>query len=542
MITSKMPLELQLAIVGYLDPLDIFYLQLTCKHLYDLIEDSAEMVWRNCLNQHCLRNGLFWPSFAHLTTVAEYKHAATAPLRFSTAYHRASKNDSVLEKRCTRLQFPTTYTTDSMILDIHLIPGGRFLATFSDNGTMSIWDLRLAPKLEMVLSMPLECFHGVAYSNVVDCDKVHILYELDLEIPAAYTATPPEDTAMTTHEFVELSFSVEDHKFHAQSSGRFSLIRSSETQIQAHSVMGDKIISLVDDVTIVWDHKHDVYAGWKLGGVSTPSEIFCNEGYIIYITNEGVQGITFPEYVPVTNEFVTLASLAETVRTPTFSIPFERPYDLARTDSVPNLAWGSDICVPVGSDRQFVFDIRESSFTESRSGEPIPQDIINSNEFEDSQLTGTLSIHRYALKYHSQSPSSSSLSFIGTTTHTMPYEGINYPQCYPAKYLSACYYQWCDGPQSTVTVWSDPGGYVAGWPDSGHSGVFMSLVDGKERMAGGEVEIVPLVHPHEVANETFLVEKALCPATAKGVLMWAADPDSDEWEGPWEWFDLFDVV
>ncbi|KAF6745160.1 hypothetical protein DFP72DRAFT_926613 [Ephemerocybe angulata] len=541
MITSKMPLELQLAIVGYLDPLDIFHLQLTCKHLNDLVEGSAEMVWRNCLNQHCLRNGLFWPSFAHLATVAEYKHAATAPIRFSAAYHKASKNKNMLEKKGTRLQFPTTYTTDSTILDIYLIPGGRFLATFSDNGTTNVWDLRAAPTLEMVLSMPLERFHAVAYSNVVDCDKVHILYELDLEIPAAYTATPPEDTAMTTHEFVELSFSIEDHKFHAQSSGRFSLIHSSETQIQAHSVIGDKIISLIDDVTIVWDHKRDVYAGWKLEGVSTPSEIFCNEEYIIYITNEGVQGITFPEYVPVTSDFVTLASLAETVRTPTFTIPFERPYELTRTDLVPNLAWGSDICVPVGSDRHFLFDIRQSSFAVATTGDPLPPD-ADEDEFEESELTGTLTINRYALNYDPQSPSSSSLSLISTMTHSWPKELDNYPQCYPAKYLSACYYQWCDGQQSTVTVWSDPGGYAAGWPDAGHSGVFMSLLDGKEHLKGGEVQIVPLVHPHEVVNETFLVEKALCPATAKGVLMWSADPDSDEWEGPWEWFDLFDVV
>ncbi|KAF6743137.1 hypothetical protein DFP72DRAFT_1053432, partial [Ephemerocybe angulata] len=188
MLTSKMPLELQLAIVGHLDPRDIFHLQLTCRHLYDLVENSAEMAWRNCLNQNCLRNGLFWPSFAHLATVAEYKHAATAPLRFSAAYHKASKNNKMLKKKRMRLQFPAKCTTGSTILDIHFIPGGRFLATFSDSGTMDVWDLRAAPTLEMVLSMPLERFRGVAYSNVVDCDKVHILYELDLDIPASYTA------------------------------------------------------------------------------------------------------------------------------------------------------------------------------------------------------------------------------------------------------------------------------------------------------------------------------------------------------------------
>ncbi|KAF6745165.1 hypothetical protein DFP72DRAFT_1176427 [Ephemerocybe angulata] len=557
MAMTSLPPEIQFGIVGHMDPLDIFHLQLTCKSLHDLVEGSAELVWKHCLEQHCIRNCLFRPSYSHLNTASEYKQAATAPLRFTSAYARSVATGDVIDKVMTRIKFPAAYVADiDDVQEMHLIPGGRFLLTFKRE-EIGVWDIISPTRLKLVVEVPLDRFCGLEYTTVVGHDRLYIVYEVDAGMPKGYTRLGVDGSEdATTLALLELYWTA-NNTFETRSHGQLAIVHLPKTEIQTFSLIGSKLIVQLGSLTLVWDFRSDCYTGWKLLDISKPSEIFASEKHVIYVTKEGVHGVVYTDYSPVASGYVSLQASIRGFKIPSFSIRFAgRQPDIERDDNLPNKVLGPNICSLVDGTDDLIFDVRESLFYQQISDNKSydSDDSTLETEFQvsfndveyDDDVRASLQVHRYKFKYRPENPSASSLTRVSASEHAFSesQSSFEYPPQHPAWYFTADYFQRCNGPDSTVVLWTYPyEEWSPGWEDEWSNPVFISLADGKQREKDGRVTIAPLIGMEDIEAETFVQKAALCPASAKGVVMWGADPeDQDEFSGAWKWFDLFEVV
>ncbi|KAF6743133.1 hypothetical protein DFP72DRAFT_1102080 [Ephemerocybe angulata] len=534
MIFLRLPIELHLMIIGYLGPIDIFHVQLTCTALNGLIEDSSEHVWRHCLRRHIIRNDLFAPSFAHLTTAAELRHAATAPLRFASAYREAVASNSPISKTTKVLNFPANDMKDTKedIMEMYLIPGGRFLLTFKQT-SMSLWDIRSAPNVELSISTEIGAFNSMLPGRRV----FH-------------------------YRFLELRWTAE-HTFTVHHLGSLALVHNLEISmqsLQSLSIAGSRIIILLGDTTVVWDYQRNSYTGWRLMGVSSPSELFSNDRYVLYLTNEGIHGVSFLDFNPIAGGYVKMDTLFAHLESPVFSVYFkEGPYDLIGNTLLPNKVWVSDSDIPIDGETDLNIYIRESSFTlkVDRESEALPSQLrpdgrweqelpggYDIDHFADDKLYGTLHVHRYTFSYCPSTPATSALTRVSTTKHTMPpMRNSRYysAECYAVRYFSAPFYQKCDGPENAVTLWSDGGDEV--FFGEGAKPVFLSFVDDRAEGSNKQAMIVPFINPRQFVTQSWVVESEVCPASAKGVVMWEDDahdiPVQDGALGVW--LELYEI-
>ncbi|KAG6908058.1 hypothetical protein DXG01_006364 [Tephrocybe rancida] len=97
-------------------------------------------VWVDVLRKVCHTHGIFEPSFdLKKMTLSEIEHAALCPFRFGSLL--TTKRPSSIKPLATRL----LDNNDETVVDIHLIPGGRFLLTQTDELKVDLWDLGYSP-------------------------------------------------------------------------------------------------------------------------------------------------------------------------------------------------------------------------------------------------------------------------------------------------------------------------------------------------------------------------------------------------------------
>ncbi|KAG6908056.1 hypothetical protein DXG01_006362 [Tephrocybe rancida] len=133
-----MPLEILGLIQSHVDPIDILSLRQTSKYINSSTKDRS--VWIEVLRNVCCTHGVFEPSFdLKKMTQAEIEHAALCPFRFG--YLLTKRRPSYIKPRATRL----LNNDDETVVDMHLIPGGRFLLTQTDDSNIHLWDLGYSP-------------------------------------------------------------------------------------------------------------------------------------------------------------------------------------------------------------------------------------------------------------------------------------------------------------------------------------------------------------------------------------------------------------
>lgn len=143
-------------------------------------------MWRQCLRQHCVQNGLFWPSFCRFKRTTELKQTCTAGYRLYQSYQRATATDpattgetnDAISCEITPLLFLPPDLGD----DIYLAPGGRFLATFHTGKWICVWDLAQGDGLRgtgfeprLVLRHTIEIFKSSVYIDLIDDTSVFIV-------------------------------------------------------------------------------------------------------------------------------------------------------------------------------------------------------------------------------------------------------------------------------------------------------------------------------------------------------------------------------
>lgn len=117
---------------------------------------SQMIVWIDALRQMCIENSVFRPTFPLADmTLAELEYATMAPFKWLAVAARESDSPEALAGR-SRFLSPVPSETDASESDempeeddfdvrwLFLVPGGRFLITFSWRWII-VWDLGFSP-------------------------------------------------------------------------------------------------------------------------------------------------------------------------------------------------------------------------------------------------------------------------------------------------------------------------------------------------------------------------------------------------------------
>lgn len=491
---QRLPFEVELEIIEYVDVRDIISLQLTCKSLYNLIEGHSKLIWRRCLKRQCVENGLFWPTYKDLSTAAEYKHASILPILSSRAYQSATKKGKEIPHTVTKLAFPPDHSL-AALEDIYLVPGGRYLLTF-EKGWMAVWDLnppgeQLKPK-EMMHHW-VGPFDNLVCINMVDNGKLHVVLSFTGEEQPVTSSDSTIFVCISTYEFFEIEVS-DEGAFEVRSLSRFCIVHLGEEFVNVYTVLGGKVTFHVNgkdfDTTLVWDYVRNGYAGWKLGGITDICEVFSSDGHVFYINEEGLHAAKIPPLKPNDIGGVLLRVLAQDVLVPTSFYSYGVKYDIASAEQVigGDLRWG------ILEDEPLIFQIKE-------------------------HIDGMLRIHRYQFKFDATDDQKGSLKLLETSECNMT----------EYKNLASRPYQVCDN--RLAMIWAEE---VVEF-DWHVSQLFLSLsspvVDGPaaavelEKRERKELRLIPFGAHIELAKSAHAYE--FCAATGKAAILWSSeDPDT----------------
>ncbi|KAH6907994.1 hypothetical protein BKA70DRAFT_1562665 [Coprinopsis sp. MPI-PUGE-AT-0042] len=241
----KLSSEVQLAIVKHVDALGLLRLEQTCKHFFQLVNDPKAGIWRQRLRSHSTTHNLFWPSFKDLTTVQDFKGAATASLKF--AKFSAGMSDSTpLSKFKSDVQLSRDIEEGPM----HLIPGGRYVVMLEAE-QVSVVDLHAKDGEDSIVATyeterPLTVAEGcvwVAENGM----KVYILQQFTSPIKQRINSRDPCKSTTTTYTLLEFG-------------------------------LGENLQALTDDemgVTVIWNPVDNEVAALRVGclGSEAPDNI-----------------------------------------------------------------------------------------------------------------------------------------------------------------------------------------------------------------------------------------------------------------------------
>ncbi|KAJ2934103.1 hypothetical protein H1R20_g2977, partial [Candolleomyces eurysporus] len=315
--------EVQLLVIGELDVLDLIHLQQTCKSFHTLTERSVT-VWRRCLIRQSLQNVVFWPTYKDLSTSAEFKHACLKSLRFMRVYENALAKGQSIPTTKTELKFPPGILRDD-IADSYLVSGGRFLFTFEPTW-LSLWDLQATDeegRPTHLLRKHIMEYDAIIYIGTVELNKIRIIIEARSLAPVGATASvalsPQEEIQM--YEVHEVAYHPTSSTFSAETLGHLPIIcpRGSQT---LHHAIENKSVFHIRGTTLVWDVLRNEVAGWAMRPLDSIGigSLFANQGFILYIHPDGIQGVEALPLHPFEGGYVYLSSFSSTYVDSCFSL------------------------------------------------------------------------------------------------------------------------------------------------------------------------------------------------------------------------------
>ncbi|KAF9535285.1 hypothetical protein CPB83DRAFT_888015 [Crepidotus variabilis] len=167
---ADLPPELQLRILEYLEPSDVFRLRRTCKALHHVSRERT--LWISILCRLMDQNTIFEPSFSiPRMSLLQLEYAATSPDRWLRLVHRGGiqngSEEPMLLRPCHSVvlededededEDEASHSSTSIlqnILSLHLVLGGRYLITVSDLW-LAVWDLEALGRVDLTNATPL---------------------------------------------------------------------------------------------------------------------------------------------------------------------------------------------------------------------------------------------------------------------------------------------------------------------------------------------------------------------------------------------------
>ncbi|KAJ7289282.1 hypothetical protein C8J57DRAFT_428983 [Mycena rebaudengoi] len=162
---SDVPTELWIVIMSFMEPLDLLNLRMVSKALSEAARQR--IVWIDAARRICIRHELCLASFPFAEMgLRELEHIAMAPGRFASRLRRGFSDPECPgvaphhSRTLTSIDGPT-----DELLDVRLIPGGRFLVTTS-RCNVRLWDLGIGPiSLDRAVPTASKTMEGVIRST-----------------------------------------------------------------------------------------------------------------------------------------------------------------------------------------------------------------------------------------------------------------------------------------------------------------------------------------------------------------------------------------
>ncbi|KAH6905544.1 hypothetical protein BKA70DRAFT_1564956 [Coprinopsis sp. MPI-PUGE-AT-0042] len=134
------PLDIWGHVAYFVDPVDLLSLRKTCKVLYKMTQ--RRFVWLQIAKRVCFELGLFEKSFPFDDmTTGDLEHLALSPSRVG---NWVSNNDERYQGPLQTRLFSPRPSRSEAVLEIHgleLVPGGRYLITYTVLKGVYLWDL-----------------------------------------------------------------------------------------------------------------------------------------------------------------------------------------------------------------------------------------------------------------------------------------------------------------------------------------------------------------------------------------------------------------
>ncbi|KAJ3543124.1 hypothetical protein NMY22_g3251 [Coprinellus aureogranulatus] len=288
------PAEVQLIVVSHLGAKEIARLELVCKSIASLIREEENGVWKKCLRQQCLDNGLFWPTFHDLKTTEQFKEAASAPSRVLQSYRSASRTKSHLRPHVTKVTLSDDVRVQAGRLPLatkschepYLVPGGRFLLEIGDC-SITLWDIQANPSVSIAAQTHFETPHNAYYSfkayevTVLGDNQLRILLEFPEDRLSNAPTTQDHGYCTTRYELWEISFDYDTSQFKIKKLGAVALDRQSAywsgcpSFTRKNQILEDNVVfsfKFGEDhrcCTVVWDFANQTYDAWELEASET---------------------------------------------------------------------------------------------------------------------------------------------------------------------------------------------------------------------------------------------------------------------------------
>ncbi|KAH6918155.1 hypothetical protein BKA70DRAFT_1416169 [Coprinopsis sp. MPI-PUGE-AT-0042] len=152
-------------VVNFVDPRDIISIRMTCHALYELSQRPS--IWMQAARNACWDNSLLSSSFPfEKMSMGDLEHLALSPHRFCKIISenhwatRAPVQTRIFIPRASRSEGTLPIDT------VHLLPGGRYLVTGTDNKGLYLWDLGLNADVR-------PCFLPIAHAAVTADFGIH---------------------------------------------------------------------------------------------------------------------------------------------------------------------------------------------------------------------------------------------------------------------------------------------------------------------------------------------------------------------------------
>ncbi|KAF9009919.1 hypothetical protein BDQ17DRAFT_1347142 [Cyathus striatus] len=251
-----LPPDLFVHLVRYFDPQDILSIRRSCKSLQSATYERS--IWVLFLLRICSSSSVFLPSFPmESMSSKELERAVLVPEKFTSLIKQQTlQQPGSLNPTMTR-----TIRSEYPVWKVLLVPGGRFLITFSPR-LVSLWDLGVdkdgwdVPEYPMAKidirremsnldGLPQDMVHATTDGKGI---LISVVYEKSVEIHVCY----PADRSPSFVKVDKLE---------------------TDTPIWKSVLTDTQVVTLLLGRTIVvWDFKQNTYASWRI--VEDPTRVY----------------------------------------------------------------------------------------------------------------------------------------------------------------------------------------------------------------------------------------------------------------------------
>ncbi|TFK38211.1 hypothetical protein BDQ12DRAFT_735788 [Crucibulum laeve] len=307
----RLPLDLHLLLLSFLDPPEIFVLRKTCKTFYPITLQRT--VWTNALRRVNAMNCTFDATYPiDKMQRQDLEYAAISPFRW-LAHHLQKRPETELQIPSTLEPYskrilkphpesppnpPDTYDSEypfGNFYRVYLVPGGRFLIS-SHFDCFCVWDLGYSPKPLSPKPWPLAFLDKKSHDMLLvrpTPDGLGIRMFI-----SAYDETADEDSRreLAIYDVYPLD---DDPEFKKIASLRQRDRRHPDDEV--FTLAEECLVFVLGESLTVWNFINNTYASWNVKDSMFLNQIISTDAEVLLFDKDGVSIYTIPPLQPLSS-------------------------------------------------------------------------------------------------------------------------------------------------------------------------------------------------------------------------------------------------